>query len=112
LAAFPGEVAMSCLPSAQGRTRYRQRVHGAGHILAVEAKSGANLEPQQGQRLTELTPELLIVAGGITVANPVPLHCEVLYACLAEHADRMALGADEASLRVPILAVSKTIPFS
>lgn len=80
---------------------------GAGHILAVEAKSGANLEPQQGQRLTELTPELLIVAGGITVANPVPLHCEVLYACLAEHADRIALGADEASLRVPILAVSK-----
>jgi hypothetical protein len=80
---------------------------GSGHILAVEAKSGANLEPDQGQRLTELTPELIIVAGGITVANPVPLQCEVLYACLAEHADRIALGADEAGLRVPILAVSR-----
>jgi hypothetical protein len=38
----------------------------AGHLLTVEAKSGANLEPEQGQRLTALTPELLIVAGGIT----------------------------------------------
>lgn len=79
----------------------------AGHLLAVEAKSGANLEPEQGRRLTELTPELLISAGGITVQKPVPLRCEVLYACLAAHADRIALGADEAGLRVPILAVSE-----
>jgi len=35
------------------------------------------------------------------------LQCEVLYACLEEHADRIALGADEAGLRVPILAVSE-----
>lgn len=79
----------------------------ASHLLAVEAKSGANLEAEQGRRLTALTPELLIVAGGITVPKPVPLRCEVLYACLAENADRIALGADEAGLRVPILAVSK-----
>jgi hypothetical protein len=78
-----------------------------GHLLAVEAKSGANLEPRQGQRLTALTPELLIVAGGITVPQPVPLRCEVLYACLAEHAARIAVGADEAGLRVPILAVNR-----
>lgn len=80
---------------------------GTGHLLAVEAKSGANLEPEQGRRLTGLTPELLIVAGGITVQNPVSLQCEVLYACLADQADRIALGADDAGLRVPILAVSK-----
>jgi hypothetical protein len=80
---------------------------GAGHLLVVEAKSGANLEPQQGRRLTALTPELLIVAGGITVLNPVPLKCEVLYACLADYSDRIALGANEASLHVPILAVSR-----
>ena len=28
----------------------------AGHLLTVEAKSGANLEPEQGRRLTALTP--------------------------------------------------------
>ena len=44
----------------------------AGHLLAVEAKSGANLEPEQGRRLTALTPELLVSAGGITVPKPVP----------------------------------------
>jgi hypothetical protein len=78
----------------------------AGHLLAVEAKSGANLEPEQGRRLTALTPQLLVLAGGITVPMPVPLRCEVLYACVAEYADRICLGADEAGLRVPVLAVS------
>lgn len=66
----------------------------AGHLLAVEAKSGANLEPEQGRRLAALTPELLVIAGGITVPEPVPLRCGVLYACLAENADRICLGAD------------------
>lgn len=79
----------------------------AGHLLVVEAKSGANLEPEQGRRLTALTPGLLIVAGGITVPRPVPLQCEVLYACLAENADRIALGADDAGLRVPVLAIGE-----
>jgi hypothetical protein len=78
----------------------------AGHLLAVEAKSGANLEPEQGRRLTALTPQLLVIAGGITVPKLVPPHCEVLYACLADDTDRICLGADEAGLRVPVLAVS------
>jgi len=78
----------------------------AGHLLIVAAKSGANLEPEQGRRLTALTPELLIIAGGITVPKPVPLHCEVLYACITDNADRICRGADEAGLPVPVLAAS------
>jgi hypothetical protein len=78
----------------------------AGHLLAVEAKSGANMEPEQGRRLAALTPEALVVAGGITVPKPVPLRCGVMYACLAENADRICLGTEEAGLRVPVLAVS------
>jgi hypothetical protein len=74
---------------------------GAGHLLVVEVKSGANLEPEQGRKLTALTPGLLILAGGITVPQPVSLQCEVLYACLAENADRIALGADEAASACP-----------
>jgi hypothetical protein len=80
----------------------------AGHLLAVEAKSGANLEPEPGRRLMALTPDLLVIAGGITVPKPVPLRCGVLYACLAGNADRICLGADEAGLRVPVLAVSQS----
>ncbi len=76
----------------------------AGHLLAVEAKSGANLEPEQGRRLAALTPQLLVLAGGITVPKPVSLRCEVLYTCLADNADRICLGADQAGLRVPVLA--------
>ena len=80
----------------------------AGHLLAVEAKSGANLEPEQGRKLTALTAQLLVIAGGITVPKPVPLQCEVLYACLADNAERISLGADDAGLRVPVLAVSRS----
>jgi hypothetical protein len=79
-----------------------------GHLLAVEAKSGANLEPDQGRKLMALTPELLVLAGGITVPKDVPLRCGVLYACLAENADRICLGADEAGLQVPVLSVGKS----
>ena len=80
----------------------------AGDLLAVEAKSGANLEPEQGRRLTTLTPELLVLAGGITVPKAVPLRCGVPHACLAGNADRICRGADEAGLRVPVLAVSRS----
>ena len=80
----------------------------AGHLLAVEAKSGANLEPEQGRKLAALTPELLVLAVGITVPKPVPLRCGVLYSCLAENAGRICLGADGAGLRVPVLAVSRS----
>jgi len=53
-----------------------------------------------------LAPEFLVIAVGITVPKPVPPHCEVLYACLTDDTERICLGADEAGLRAPVLAVS------
>ena len=77
----------------------------AGHLLAVEAKSGANIEPNQGRKLAALPPELLVVAGGITVPRAVPLRCEALYVCLEENADRITLGTVDTQLPVSVLAV-------
>lgn len=44
-----------------------------GHLLVVEAKSGANIEPEQGIKLGAIAAERLIVACGITVPQAVPL---------------------------------------
>lgn len=76
-----------------------------GHLLVVEAKSGANIEPDQGRKLASLPAGLLVVAGGITVPRAVPLRCEVLYVCLEEHAARITLGIEEADLPVSVMAV-------
>lgn len=56
-----------------------------GHILAIEAKSGANVETDQARKLAAIDPQDLIVAGGITVPRAVPFRCEPLLVCLGEH---------------------------
>jgi hypothetical protein len=77
----------------------------AGHLLAVEAKSGANLEPEQGPRLAALTRSSWSSPGASRCLSLFPaLRGPVR--CLADNADRICLGADEAGLRVPVLAVS------
>jgi hypothetical protein len=77
----------------------------SGDVLAAEAKSGANIEPEQGHKLVSLTPQALVVAGGITVPQPVPLHYQALFVCLEEHAERITIGIEDAHLLVPILVV-------
>jgi hypothetical protein len=78
-----------------------------GHLLAVEAKSGANVEPDQARKLVVIDPQDLIVAGGITVPQPVTLRCEPLFVCLSEHAERIVLGISASGLDAPILAVNE-----
>lgn len=76
-----------------------------GHLLAVEVKSGANIEPDQARKLVVIDPANLILAGGITVPRPVPLRCEPLFVCLGENAERIRQGIAAAGLNVPVLAV-------
>ena len=76
-----------------------------GHILAAEAKSGANIEPEQAQKLAVIEPAALVVAGGITVPRPVPLRCEALLVCLNQYRDRIMQGVAAVSLLLPVLAV-------
>lgn len=76
-----------------------------GHVLAVEAKSGANIEPRQAAKLTAIDPQALIIAGGITVPQPVTLRYEALIACLGEYTSRISKGVTAAGLSIPVLAV-------
>jgi hypothetical protein len=76
-----------------------------GHLLVVEAKSGANIEEVQARKLAVIDPLVLVSAGGITVPRAVRLRSEAMFVCLAEHADRITLGVAEAGLAMPVLAV-------
>ena len=78
---------------------------GTGHLLVVEAKSGANIEPDQARKLAAIDPQALIIAGGVTVPQAVRPTCEVLFACLARHATRITQGLAAAGLSTPALAV-------
>jgi hypothetical protein len=80
---------------------------GTGNLLVVEAKSGANIEPDQARRLAAIAPQILISAGGITVPRTVSLTCERLYACLAQHSSRILKGVSGAGLNIPVLAVGR-----
>jgi hypothetical protein len=76
-----------------------------GHLLVVEAKSGANIEPDQAGKLAVIDPQVLISAGGITVPRAVQLQCESLFVCLAGHARRITRGVTAVGLATPVLAV-------
>jgi len=78
---------------------------GTGHLLVVEAKSGANIEEDQARKLVAIEPQALIIAGGITIPQAVQLRCEALFACLARHASRITKGVTAAGLTTPVLTV-------
>lgn len=78
------------------------------HVLVVEGKSGANIEVAQAQKLAVIDPQAVIIAGGITVPRPLPVHAEVLFACRTQHVDRIAKGLAEVGLVTPILAADET----
>jgi hypothetical protein len=76
-----------------------------GHLLVVEAKSGANIEEEQARKLAVIDPLVLVNAGGITIPQAVQLRSEAIFVCLAEHVDRITLGIAQAELAIPVLAV-------
>lgn len=78
-----------------------------GRLLAVEAKSGANIEPDQARKLASVDPYDLILAGGITVPRPVTLRAEPLFVCLGEHSRRILRGLAAIGLTAPTLAVGE-----
>lgn len=78
---------------------------GIGHLLVVEAKSGANIEEEQARKLAVIDPQALIIAGGITIPQAVRLRCEALFACLARYAARIKKGVIAAGLTTPVLTV-------
>jgi hypothetical protein len=80
----------------------------AGHLLVVEAKSGANIEPEQARKLAVVDPRNLILAGGITVPQAVNLACEPLFVCLGKYFARIVQGLAAVQLELPVLAVEES----
>jgi hypothetical protein len=78
-----------------------------GNLLVVEGKSGANIEVAQAQKLARIDPQAVIIAGGITVPRPVPIHSEIAFACTTQYVARIAKGLAEAGLAMPILAADE-----
>lgn len=76
-----------------------------GHLLVVEAKSGANIEEAQGRRLAAIDPQALIIAGGITIPQAVQLRSEAVFACMTRHLARITKGIAAAGFALPVLAV-------
>jgi hypothetical protein len=76
-----------------------------GHILGVESKSGANIESEQGRRLTAVAPQMVVDAAAITIRTAVTLQYEPMYVCLGDHMVRVAQGLKAARLSLPLLVV-------
>lgn len=74
-------------------------------ILAVEAKSGANVRDLQAGRYTALSADAVIQAASITVSNPGKRTVQPLYVCTKQHVDRIVLGLAESRALIPALAV-------
>lgn len=77
-----------------------------GHVLGVESKSGANIEPEQGRKLAVVTPQMVVEAAAITIPAAVTLQFEPMYVCLGECMTRVAQGLQAAHLSLPLLAIN------
>ena len=77
----------------------------SGHLVLCEAKSGANVEAAQARAYAQLDPEAVVQAASVTLRTRERPTVEVVYVCLAEHADRIQLGLVAAELACPVLSV-------
>lgn len=79
---------------------------GRNLILAVEGKSGNNVEEDQARRYGELKADDVVVAAAISLREPGGRALQPMYVCLAESLDRVLQGLGEAGLACPVLAMS------
>ncbi len=77
-------------------------------ILAVEAKSGANVDEAQAKRYGQLASDDLVRAAAITMRTHGPRRHQPVYVCLGEHVARVLHGLGEADVAFPVLAVDTT----
>jgi hypothetical protein len=77
-------------------------------LLAVECKSGANVDPEQAQKLGMLEPTGLVRSAAITLSSPARPRVEVIYLCLAGQTDRVVLGLDQIAWPGAVLELSST----
>ncbi len=75
-------------------------------VVAVEAKSGANVDERQARRYAELTSDDVVRAAALTVREAGPRRIQSLYVCLAQTVDRVLRGLGQAGVAFPVLTVS------
>jgi hypothetical protein len=76
-----------------------------GHLIACEAKSGANVEEDQARRYRALEARTVVSGAFVTLRERVEPTLDVLYIALAASADRIALGLNQAGASFAVLAI-------
>lgn len=81
-------------------------VHDAtSHLLACEAKSGANVEDAQARRYAALDAQQVVQAGAVNLPSRIAPTVEAVFVCLADHTVRIRTGLDRAEVQAAVLAV-------
>ena len=75
------------------------------HMIAVEAKSGSNVEEPQAERYQALEARTVVRGAFVTLRERADPQLDVMYACLADHAARVRLGLSQARTPFPMLVV-------
>lgn len=78
-------------------------------ILAVEAKSGANVAGEQARRYGKLRADAVIQAASINVSSHDELRIQPLYCCPAENLVRVMHGLQVAGVQFPLLAFGNEV---
>ena len=75
------------------------------NLLAMEAKSGANIEERQAKAYAAISADALVEAASITLGAAGSRTVQSIVVCLAEHKDRILLGLAAAEVDPPVLAL-------
>ena len=73
-------------------------------VLVGEAKSGANVEPDQARRYEQLRADAVVQAASINVRTRGELRIQPVYCCTAENVTRVMRGLRVARVECPVLA--------
>jgi hypothetical protein len=76
-----------------------------GHLIACEAKCGANIEEDQARRYEVLEARTVVSGAFVTLRERVTPRLEVLYVALAGEADRIIYGLNKAEIPFAVLVV-------
>ncbi len=77
------------------------------HLVAVESKSGPNVEPDQAEKYGQLSASAVVQAAYVSLSVRVRPTIETVYLCLAAHSDRIRLGLATLGLTYPLIAASE-----
>jgi hypothetical protein len=75
------------------------------HLVACEAKSGANVDAAQARKYACLDAQQVVLAGSVDLPRRIAPTVEPLFACLAPNSARIRTGLARAGVRAALVAV-------